>query len=193
MQDVGPVTRLLQRMSDGDARAADELLPLVYEELHALAARAMGQRAAGHTLQPTALVNEAWLRLAGPADGGFANREHFLGVAARAMRSALVDHARRRGSAKRAGGRERVPLEHVLELFEEHSSDLLALDEALTRLAAMDPELGRIVELRFFGGLSVEETAHALVCSESTVVRGWRVARLWLQGELASDGGRAQA
>jgi RNA polymerase sigma factor (TIGR02999 family) len=190
MHDTEPVTRLLQRMSAGDVHAADELLPLIYEELRALAARAMGQRAAGHTLQPTALVNEAWLRLAGPADAvGFANREHFLGVAARAMRSVLVDYARRRGAHKRVAGRERVPLEQVIELLEEHTSDLLALDEALTRLAAMDPELGRIVELRFFGGLSVPETAHTLGCSESTVVRGWRVARLWLQGEFANDGG----
>src|SRR5262245_31996076 len=114
-----PVTRLLQRMSSGDARAADELLPLIYDELHALAARAMGRRVAGQTLQPTALVNEAWLRLAGPEDqGGFANRAHFLGVAARAMRSVLVDHARRRGAHKRNKGHERVPLEHVLDLFE---------------------------------------------------------------------------
>ena len=189
MHEAQPVTRLLRRMRDGDSLAADELLPLVYEELRALAARAMGQRSAGHTLQPTALVNEAWLRFAGDGEAPeFQNRAHFLGVAARAMRSVLVDHARRRGAAKRVTGRERVPLEHVLDLFEEHTSDLLALDEALTRLTTMDPELGRIVELRFFGGLSVEETAHALDCSEATVVRGWRVARLWLKNDLEPDG-----
>ena len=183
--DTAKATILLRRLSRGDDGAADELLPLVYGELHALAARFMGERAAGHTLQPTALVNEAWLRMIEPAAGGnFENRAHFLGVAAKAMRSVLVDHARRRGAQKRGGALERVPLEDIAALFEERSSDLLALDEALTRLAAMDAQLGRIVELRFFGGLSVEETARTLGVSEPTIVRGWRVARMWLQREL---------
>jgi RNA polymerase sigma factor (TIGR02999 family) len=183
--ETAKATMLLRRLSSGDDGAADELLPLVYGELHALAARFMGERAAGHTLQPTALVNEAWLRLIEPAAGGsFESRAHFLGVAAKAMRSVLVDHARRRGAQKRGGALERVPLEDIAELFEERASDLLALDEALTRLAAMDAQLGRIVELRFFGGLSVEETARTLGVSEPTIVRGWRVARMWLQREL---------
>jgi RNA polymerase sigma factor (TIGR02999 family) len=178
-------TLLLHRMSDGDERAADELLPLVYGELHALAARYMGERAAGHTLQPTALVNEAWLRMIEPESGAsFESRAHFFGVAAKAMRSVLVDHARRRGAQKRGGAVERVPLEDIAALFEERASDLLALDESLTRLAAMDAQLGRIVELRFFGGLSVEETALALGVSQPTIVRGWRVARMWLKREL---------
>jgi RNA polymerase sigma factor (TIGR02999 family) len=183
--DVEPVTRLLRRMSGGDAGAANELLPLLYDELHALAERLMRTPGAGRTLQPTALVNEAWLRLGEAGDGaGFEGRTHFLGVAAKAMRSVLIDQARRRASLKRGGAGERVPLESVLELFDDRASDVLALDEALTRLETLDPELARLVELRFFGGLSVEETARALGKSEPTVVRGWRVARLWLQREL---------
>jgi RNA polymerase sigma factor (TIGR02999 family) len=183
--ETAKATLLLRRMSGGDDRAAEELMPLVYGELHALAARFMGGHAAGHTLQPTALVNEAWLRLIEPTLGAtFENRAHFLGVAARAMRSVLVDHARRRGAQKRGGAHERVPLEDIAALFEERASDLLALDEALTRLSVMDPQLGRIVELRFFGGLSVEETAGILEVSEPTIVRGWRVARMWLKREL---------
>ena len=179
------VTQLLGRMSAGDASAANELLPVLYEELHALASKFMRERPSGTTLQPTALVNEAWLKLVdAQAASGFESRSHFLGVAARAMRSVLVDYARRRGALKRGGAHERVPLEHVVDLFEENGGELLALDEALTRLAEMDPELGRVVELRFFGGLSVEETARATGRSEATIVREWRVARLWLQREL---------
>ena len=176
-------------MSSGDDHAADELLPLVYGELHAIAARCMGERKVGHTLQPTALVNEAWLRLIEPESGrAFGSREHFLGVAAKAMRSVLVDHARRRGAQKRGATFERVPLEDVAALFEERASDLLVLDEALTRLSVMDTQLGRIVELRFFGGLSVEETARNLGVSEPTIIRGWRVARMWLKRELEVEG-----
>jgi RNA polymerase sigma factor (TIGR02999 family) len=183
--DTAKATQLLQRMSNGDGSAADELLSLVYGELHSLAGRFMAERSSNHTLQPTALVHEAWLRLVEPNPGSsFESRAHFLGVAAKAMRSVLVDHARRRNAQKRGGANERIPLDEISVLFEERASDLLALDEALTRLSAMDPQLGRIVELRFFGGLSVEETARALEVSEPTIVRGWRVARMWLQREL---------
>jgi RNA polymerase sigma factor (TIGR02999 family) len=134
-----------------------------------------------HTLQPTALVHEAWMRLTG---GHFIDREHFAAVAAKAMRSVLVDHARRRGTLKRGGGRVRAELDGVLALFHERSPDLLALDDALRRLGENDPELARIVELRFFGGLSIEETARVLASSTASVTRGWRVARMWLVREL---------
>lgn len=181
-----PATVLLQRMARGDERAAHELLPLIYGELQGIARRVMGDRAGAQTLQPTALVHEAWLKLVDSESGAaFEGRSHFLGLAAKAMRSVLVDHARRRGAEKRGGTRERVPLDSVVDLFEEHSTDLVALDEALTRFSAVDPELARIVELRFFGGLSVVETATTLDVGEATVVRGWRVARMWLQRALS--------
>ncbi|HUR29211.1 MAG TPA: sigma-70 family RNA polymerase sigma factor [Planctomycetota bacterium] len=179
----GPATVLLRQMSQGDRRAADDLLSLLYGELHALARQAMAGKPA-HTLQPTALVHEACLRLLAGEDPGFSSRAHFLGVAAKAMRSILVDSARKRGAQKRGGEQARVPLESLLDVYERELPDLLELDEALTRLFAQDEQLGRIVELRFFGGLSVEETAKILGVSEATIVRGWRVARLWLQREL---------
>jgi len=177
---------LLARMASGDESAASELLPLVYGELRGLAQSAMGEERA-QTLQPTALVHEAWMRLQG--DGvqrDFSSRAHFLNVAAKAMRSVLVDHARRRAALKRGGERERVALEDVVELFEESSTDLIGLDVALEKLGKVDEQLARIVELRFFGGCSVEDTAAALRVSEPTVVRGWRVARMWLRRELES-------
>jgi RNA polymerase sigma-70 factor (ECF subfamily) len=183
---TGQATQLLQRIAEGDRDAAAELLPLVYGELHELAEHFMRGHAAGHTLQPTALVHEAYVRLLGTdASPEWESRSHFFGVAAKAMRSVLVDHARRRGAEKRGGGAERVPLEELVDLYEEHSSDLLALDDALTRLSVMDAELARIVELRFFGGLSVEETARTVGVSEPTIVRGWRVARMWLMREMS--------
>lgn len=179
-------TRLLQRLADGQSEAADELLPLVYTELRALAAGYMAQERRQHTLQATALVHEAWLRIQKDADGGepWQNRAHFLGVAARAMRRVLIDHARRRGAEKRGGERARLPLDEALELFEEHGPDLLTLDEALQRLAATDAELARIVELRFFAGASNGEIAEALGVSTRTVERGWKVAQAWLRAEL---------
>lgn len=180
-----PVTRLLARLSAGDARAAEELFPLVYGELHALAASLFGPRA-GHTLQPTALVHEVWLKLAGagPESAEWASRAHFFGVAARAMRSVLVDHARAKQAAKRGGGAERLELDEIAAVFAEEVPDLLALDEALTRLEAMDAELARLVELRFFAGLTIEDAARTLAISVPTAVRAWQVARLWLAREL---------
>lgn len=178
------VTSLLARMASGDGNAASELLPLVYQELRGIARSAMSVDGA-QTLQPTELVHEAWLRLQGSGvNKAYDNRAHFLGVAAKAMRSVLVDHARRRAALRRGGERERLPLEDVIEQFEQSAPDLLGLDLALEKLFKVDEQLARIVELRFFGGCSVEDTAGALGVSEPTVVRGWRVARMWLRREL---------
>jgi DNA-directed RNA polymerase specialized sigma24 family protein len=159
VDSAGDATRMLARLRGGDHGAADELLPLVYEELCRLASRYMRGQAPGHTLQTTALVHEAYLRL---------------------------DHARGRRAVKRGGGRQRIPLDEALELFESHSVDLLALDEALGQLAEIDERQRRIVELRFFGGLTAEETAEALTLSTRTVERDWRHARAWLYHALAS-------
>ena len=183
------VTALLQRMAGGDERAAQELLPLVYEELHGIARRAMRDERGSHTLQPTALVHEAWLRLAEGGGVDFDGRGHFLGLAATAMRRVLVDHARSKKAQKRGGGAERLALEDAVELWERETLDLEALDLALTRLAEHDPELERIVELRFFGGLTLEETGRVLGLSVRQVHRAWTMARAWLRRELKrSDG-----
>jgi RNA polymerase sigma factor (TIGR02999 family) len=177
------VTRILQAASLGDKVAADRLLPLVYDELRALAAGVLRGQRKGHTLEPTALVHEAYLKLVdqtAPWEG----RSHFFGVAAKAMRSILVDHARARKAEKRGGARERVPLDAAVVWFEERSLDLLALDEALERLAALDPAAARLVELRFFAGLTIEETARTLGVSTATVERDWALTRAWLHREL---------
>lgn len=180
-------TRLLGRIAEGDARAAGDLFPLLLEELHELARRSLQGRGAGHTLQPTALVNETYLRLvANRPDLGWNGRVHFLAVAAKAMRCVLLDHARRKSALRRGGSVERLPLDGMLEAFEERSSDLLAVEEALEKLSAQDAELGRLVELRFFGGMSMDEVAQALHMSVPTAERRWRVARLWLQRELGT-------
>ncbi len=183
--DRETVTLLLNRMASGDAAAADILLPHVYAELHEAAEGLMRDQGAQHTLQPTALVHEVWMRLAGAE---FANREHFAALAGRAMRSVLIDHARRKGADKRGGSNLRVPIDDVADLFHESAPDLLELDDALRRLSAMDAELGRIVELRFFAGLSVEDTARVLGSSTATITRAWRVARMWLARELEHSG-----
>jgi RNA polymerase sigma factor (TIGR02999 family) len=181
--DPAQATLLLRRMAEGDQSAQEQLLQLVFAQLHQLAEQALrGQEQ--HTLQPTALVNEAYLRVLGAHKRDFESRAHFLGLAAKAMRSVLVDHARRLGAAKRGGNAQRMSIDALAELFATSVPDMLGLDEALTRLSAMDGQLGRIVELRFFGGLSVEETAAVMQVSEPTIVRGWRVARMWLKREL---------
>ena len=183
--DPERVTRLLERATSGDRAAAEELLPLLYGELKGVAVRSMRSERADHTLQPTALVHEAWLRLVG--GGGaprFESRRHFVRLAARAMRNVLVDHARARQAQKRGEGQEAASLDAVLAGFEEQHLDLLALHEALERLQEIDAPLARLVELRFFAGLTIEETARALELSTPTVERHWRVARMWLRREL---------
>jgi RNA polymerase sigma factor (TIGR02999 family) len=188
------LTALLQAWSGGDESALNELLPLVYGELRRQAARQLRSQPPGHTLQATALVHEAYLRLA-DAPGDWQGRSHFFGVAARAMRSILVDHARARRAAKRGGGGVAVTLgaaERAGELPDRTADadvDVEALDEALTRLAGLDPRQARVVELRYFGGLSIEETAGVLGVSHATVEREWKTARLWLRRELRGDSG----
>ena len=183
------VTRLLVDVRLGRRDALDRLLPLVHDELHRIAAGYMRRERADHTLQPTALVNEAYLRLVDQRDVEWRDRAHFLGVAAQLMRMILVDHARARRAAKRAGG-ERVPLDETVLVGGERDVDLLALDEALERLAALDPRLGRVVELRYFGGLTTREAAEVLGISTATVEREWATARGWLRRELTRGDAR---
>ena len=182
MEDV---TRILKAVEAGQTEAADELLPLAYKELKRIAANKMALEREGHTLQPTALLHEAWAKLAGSEPERRVNDDaHLLRLAARAMRQVLVDHARARSAAKR-GRRVQVELlDEWLVGLDRRSIDVLALHEAIERLAAMDEDLARVVELRFFGGLSIAETARALEVSDSTVERSWRTARAWLQREL---------
>ena len=176
------VTQLLHDWTDGHAAALDQLTPLVYGELRRLAERYFRREHPGHTLQPTALVHEAYERLVGQRLPPWQNRAHFFGVAAQLMRQILVDHARRHQAAKRCG--QQVPLDDVVVLAQARSAELLALDEAVTALATLDPRKGQIVELHFFGGLTVEETAQALGISAATVGRDLRLAKAWLSHEL---------
>jgi RNA polymerase sigma-70 factor (ECF subfamily) len=185
------VTSLLGRAQGGDRGATDELFPLVYEELRRLADRFLSGESANETMQPTALVHEAYLRLVGPTASSWENRAHFFGAAARAIRRILIDRARARRRLRRGEGRRPVPLEDLdVAGVDVPRLDLLALDEALVSLASVDPQKSRVVELRFFGGLSEEETAEALGLSASTVTREWRFARIWLHRELCGDEAR---
>jgi RNA polymerase sigma factor (TIGR02999 family) len=177
------VTRLLDAWSGGDPQALDRLMPLVVGDLRQVAAKYLASEDAGHTLQPTALVNEVYLRLAGRHTVQWENRAQFFAVAAGIMRRILVDHARRRKRAKHGHGLLRVPLDEEIPLPED-DVDLVALDAALDRLEAIDPRQSRVVELRYFAGLTIEETASVMECSPMTVKREWRTARLWLFGEL---------
>lgn len=186
--DNEPVTILLQRMATGDPSAGAELFQILYDDLRARARELMAGDFA-HTLQPTAVVNEAWLKIDHAGGFDWATRTHFLGVAAKAMRSVLVDHARARKANKRGGAAQRVPLDSTLKLYEERAIDILALDEALDRLWKMDEELARLVELRFFSGLSIADTARAMGTSTATVERSWRTARSVLRLELGSTEG----
>src|SRR5262249_32485763 len=181
-QNPGELTQLLIAWSQGDARALEQLTPLVYAEMRKLAHRYMTRERNGHTLQTTALVHEAFLRLLGAPQENWQNRAHFYAIAAQMMRRILVDHARANSRAKRGGETTRIALEEVDYLVSEPPLDLdfIALDTALEKLAEIDPRRSRVVELRFFGGLSVEETAYVLQVAPDTIVRDWRVAKAWL-------------
>jgi RNA polymerase sigma-70 factor (ECF subfamily) len=179
-----PVTELLADWNKGDLRAREALLPLVYTELRRLAAAYLRRERRDHTLQPTALVHEAYLRLVQERSVDWQDRRHFFSVAAKLMRRILVDHARAHVAAKRGGGLARVPLTDTIVMSREQPDKLLALDEGLTRLSAMDPQQGQVVELRVFAGLSVEETSQSLGISPATVKRDWAVAKAWLSREI---------
>lgn len=181
------VTRLLIAWRDGDRAALDRLVPVVYGELRRLAHRQMRGERAGHTLQTTALVNEAYLRLVGGSDRvRWQNRVHFFAISAQLMRRILVDAARARGSLKRGGKAVHLSLEDAPAVTQQPHADLVALDDALTALAAFDARKSQVVELRYFGGLTVDETAEALHVSPETVMRDWNMAKLWLLRELKS-------
>jgi RNA polymerase sigma-70 factor (ECF subfamily) len=190
-ENAGQVTQLLKAMRAGDKRAAEELLPLVYRELHRLARSYMRRERAEHTLQPTALINEAYLRLAHD-DIDWQNREHFIGVAAHVMRRVLVDYARQHNAQMRGGGLKRVELKEGLVISPERIDEVVSLDEALSRLAEENPRQARVVELRYFGGLSVEQTAAILGIAERSVKRDWALARVWLFRKLRPNAGGPQ-
>jgi RNA polymerase sigma-70 factor (ECF subfamily) len=181
------ISRLLESVRNGDAAAAAALTPMLYNELHRLAMHHMRNERPGHTLQATALVNEAYLKLMDNREANWQNRAHFLAIASQAMRRVLIDHARSKRRVKRGGLQQKVSLEDVVIAAEEQSYDLVALDGALDRLAKVDARQSRIVELRFFGGLSVEQTAEVLGISAKTVKRDWAVARAWLHRELRNN------
>jgi RNA polymerase sigma factor (TIGR02999 family) len=184
------VAQLLAQARSGDRAALDELIPVVYRELRRLARRHLLRQSPGHTLQTADLVNEAYLKLANVPRMDWKDRFHFLNVASRAMRLVLVDHARRRGYAKRGGGAVKVSLDDALIVSEQQGAEVLAIDEALNRLAELDPRKCQIVELRYFGGLSIDEAAKVLGTSTATLNREWAKARAWLYDELLQ--GQAQ-
>jgi RNA polymerase sigma-70 factor, ECF subfamily len=181
------ITQLLVAWSGGDEAALEELTPLVYAELHRLARHYMSRERSGHVLQTSALVNEAYLRLIDWKDVRWQNRAHFFAVSAQLMRRILVDFARAHAYAKRGGGARPVPLEEGAVVSQERGADLVALDEALFALAAFSPRQGQVVELRFFGGLSIDEIAEVLNVSPGTVRRDWSLARAWLHRELSKE------
>ncbi len=187
------LTELLSAWSDGDQAALEQLMPMVYQELHRLAARHLAHERVGHTLQTTALVHQTYLRLVDQKRVRWQNRAHFLGIAAKMMRRILVDYARARRYAKRGGGAPVVSLDEAATVSVEKASDLIAVDDALIRLSELDARKGRVVELRFFGGLSVEETAEVLKVSPNTVLREWRTAKAWLHRELSAPGAAARS
>jgi RNA polymerase sigma-70 factor (ECF subfamily) len=184
------VSQLLRAWSDGDQAALDKLMPLVYEELRRMAKRHMDRQGPGHTLQTTALIHEAYLRLVDQKETRWQNRAHFFAVAATAMRHILVDYARTRQAAKRGGEAVVVSLDEAAVASDERAAEMAALDDALEGLAAFDRRKCRVVELRYFGGLSVEETAEVLKVSRETVARDWRLARTWLLRELSKTNER---
>jgi len=178
------VTQLLVAWSDGDVAARDELMPLVYDELHRLAHRYMNHERPGHTLQTSALVNEAFIRLIDQKDVDWQNRTHFFALAAQMMRRILVDHARSRQYLKRGGDARQVSFDETMMVSHERVDEVIALDDALKNLAQFDQRKSQIVELRFFGGLSIEETAELLKVSPGTVMRDWTLAKAWLRKQI---------
>lgn len=187
---MSDVTHILDRVQQGDPKAAEELVPLVYEELRKLAAQKMAREAAGHTLQPTALVHEAWLRLAGRGHQQWNSRGHFFSAAAEAMRRILIEAARRKHSQRRGGGLERVDLDDSQILLERPADEILAVNEALDKLAREDPLAAELVKLRYFVGMALPEAAQALGMSPRTVDRLWAYARTWLRVEIESGESR---
>jgi len=181
------VTGLLLKWGRGDEKALERLIPLVHRELHQIARRCMAGEGKGHSLQATALVNEAYLRLVDAKNVAWHDRVHFLSVAARVMRRKLVDHARASRARKRGGGAAKVTFDEVLAISNEPRQDFVALDDALEALARFDERKSRVVELRFFGGLTVEETARVLKVSPATVMGDWRLAKAWLRREMRGD------
>ena len=181
------ITQLLIDWNDGHSEALEDLLPLVYSELKRLASRYLRREPADHTLQPTALVHEAYLRLIDQRQVRWQNRAHFYGIAAKIMRRILVDYARARQADKRGAGWERVPMIEDQTPDSRTGVDVLVLDQALDRLATFDAQQERIVELRYFGGLTIEETAEVVGVSAATIVREWTIARAWLRGEMSKD------
>jgi RNA polymerase sigma factor (TIGR02999 family) len=183
---MAEITQLLANARAGDQHAHSELADAVYGELHRIAARLMSRERADHTLQPTALVHEAYMALVGQQEKNWENRAHFFAVAAQCMRRILVDHARRVNAQRRGGGRRKIELDDGLAITDSDSAELLAIDEALERLMKTDPRMGRVVELRFFAGMTEEEIARVLNVNARTVKRDWSFARTWLHAELAS-------
>jgi RNA polymerase sigma-70 factor, ECF subfamily len=184
LQDV---TQLLRAWSNGEQEALDRLIPLVYSELHRLAHRYMGRERSAHTLQSTALVHEAYERLINLKGMDWKSRAHFFAVSAQVMRRILVDYARSRRYSKRGGEWRQVPLNEAVAVFRDHRTDIVALDDALQALAGIDPRKNRVVEMRFFGGLSIKETAEVLNVSQETVLRDWRLAKVWLLRQLTRE------
>jgi len=184
---VSEVTRILNSIGEGDREAAERLLPIVYEELRRLAAHKLAAEAPGQTLQPTALVHDAYLRLVGHEDPRWENRGHFFAAAAEAMRRILVDRARRKGRVRHGGGRQRIDLDRVDLAVDAPAEELLALNEALDKLECEDSEKARLVKLRFFAGLTSQQAAEALGVSKATADRHWSFARAWLYHEILAD------
>jgi RNA polymerase sigma factor (TIGR02999 family) len=182
----GDVTQLLIEWSKGNSAALDELMPVIQSELRRLARRHMARERVGHTLQTTALINEAYLRLIDQHGVDWQDRAHFFAVAAQTMRRILIDHARKYHAEKRGAGVQKIALDEVAVANQERAAELVALEEALERLSALDPRQGKIVELRFFGGLTVEETAEVLNLAPVTVMREWRLAKAWLRDAIES-------
>lgn len=186
-QQLPEITRILKSWSGGNREAVDDLIPLVYDELHKVAAQYLRRQRPDHTLQPTALVNEAYLKLIDISDVNWQDRAHFFAVASQTMRHILVDHARSLGREKRGGNFQKLSLDEAISSSQEKEVDLLILNDALENLAEIDEQQSKIVELRFFGGLTVEETAVVLKISPATVKREWRIAKAWLFGRIKNE------